>query len=70
MLAAVGRAEVEVWRQPRVAIISTGDEIIAPGAPMRPGAVYDSMPRSSPLQSKRRAAFLTRSESAPMTMRC
>lgn len=42
MLAAVGRAEVEVWRQPRVAIISTGDEIIAPGVPMRPGAVYDS----------------------------
>ncbi len=42
MLAAVGRAEVEVWRRPRIAIISTGDEIIAPGAPMRPGAVYDS----------------------------
>ncbi|HEY2530843.1 MAG TPA: molybdopterin biosynthesis protein, partial [Xanthobacteraceae bacterium] len=42
MLAAVGRAEVDVWRRPRVAIISTGDEIIAPGAPMRPGAVYDS----------------------------
>jgi putative molybdopterin biosynthesis protein len=42
MLAAVGRAEVEVWRQPRVAIISTGDEIIAPGASMSPGSVYDS----------------------------
>ena len=42
MLAAVGHAEVEVWRRPRIAIISTGDEIIAPGGPMRPGAVYDS----------------------------
>jgi putative molybdopterin biosynthesis protein len=42
MLAAVGCATVEVWRRPRVAIISTGDEIIAPGTPMRPGAVYDS----------------------------
>ena len=42
MLAAVGRATVEVWRRPRVAIISTGDEIIAPGEAMRPGAVYDS----------------------------
>ncbi len=42
MLAAVGCAAVEVWRRPRVAILSTGDEIIAPGAPMRPGAVYDS----------------------------
>ena len=42
MLAAVGCATVEVWRRPRVAIVSTGDEIIAPGEPMRPGAVYDS----------------------------
>jgi putative molybdopterin biosynthesis protein len=42
MLAAVGYAAVEVWRRPRVAIVSTGDEIIAPGAPLRPGAVYDS----------------------------
>jgi putative molybdopterin biosynthesis protein len=42
MLAAVGRAAIEVWRKPRVAIISTGDEIIAPGDPMRAGAVYDS----------------------------
>jgi putative molybdopterin biosynthesis protein len=42
MLAAVGCASVEVWRRPRVAIVSTGDEIIAPGGPMRPGAVYDS----------------------------
>jgi putative molybdopterin biosynthesis protein len=42
MLAAVGAAGVEVWRCPRVAIISTGDEIVAPGQPIRPGAVYDS----------------------------
>src|SRR5579872_454950 len=42
MLAAVGTATVEVWRRPQVAIISTGDEIVAPGNPIRPGAVYDS----------------------------
>jgi putative molybdopterin biosynthesis protein len=42
MLAAVGRATAEVHRKPRVAIISTGDEIVAPGNPIRPGAVYDS----------------------------
>ncbi len=29
-------------RRPRVAIISTGDEVAQPGAPMRPGLVYDS----------------------------
>ena len=42
MLAAVGCAAIEVWRKPRVAIISTGDEIVAPGEAMRPGGVYDS----------------------------
>jgi putative molybdopterin biosynthesis protein len=42
MLAAVGAATVEVWRRPRVAIISTGDEIVAPGEPIQPGMVYDS----------------------------
>jgi len=41
-LAAIGRARVRVRRRPRVAILSTGDEIVQPGAPMRPGLVYDS----------------------------
>jgi len=42
VLASLGIASVPVYRRPRVAIISTGDEIIAPGEPMRPGLVYDS----------------------------
>jgi putative molybdopterin biosynthesis protein len=42
VLAAIGVAEVEVWRKPIVAILSTGDEIIAPGEAMRPSKVYDS----------------------------
>jgi len=42
VLAALGEEYVEVWRQPRVTIISTGNEIIPPGQPMRPAAVYDS----------------------------
>ncbi len=42
VLAAIGRDRVEVFRKPRVAIVSTGNEIVAPGAPMRSGAVYDS----------------------------
>ena len=42
VLAALGRSEVAVCRRPRVAIFSTGNEIVAPGHPLRPGAVYDS----------------------------
>ena len=42
VLAALGRSECPVFRRPRVAIFSTGNEIVAPGASLRPGAVYDS----------------------------
>ena len=42
VLAAIGVASVDVWRQPVVAILSTGDEIIPPGQPMQPARVYDS----------------------------
>src|SRR5205823_1059042 len=42
VLAALGVARVRVVRRPRVAIVSTGDELIAPGEPMRPGLIYDS----------------------------
>jgi putative molybdopterin biosynthesis protein len=42
VLAAIGIAKVNVWRKPIVAILSTGDEIIAPGEEMHPAKVYDS----------------------------
>jgi putative molybdopterin biosynthesis protein len=42
VLAALGLAYVQVVRRPRVAILSTGDELIAPGMSMRPGLVFDS----------------------------
>ena len=42
VLAAVGVASVDVWTKPIVAILSTGDEIIEPGAPMAPARVFDS----------------------------
>ena len=45
VLAAVGVAEITVVRRPRVAVISTGDEIVAPGRSMEVGQVYDSNQR-------------------------
>ena len=42
MLAATGLAEVPVLRRPRVAVLSTGDELVPPGSPQRPAGVFDS----------------------------
>jgi len=40
-LAATGLLEVDVFARPRVAIISTGNEIVDPGQPLAPGQIYD-----------------------------
>ena len=42
VLAAIGIERVEVVRRPRIGVVSTGDEIIAPGEAMGAGLVYDS----------------------------
>jgi len=41
VLAALGRTEARVLARPRVAIVSTGNEIVAPGRPLGPGQIYD-----------------------------
>jgi molybdopterin molybdotransferase len=40
-LAALGYAEVQVYERPRVAIYSSGPEIVPQGTPLRPGQIYD-----------------------------
>lgn len=40
-LAAVGSADVDVFARPRVAILSTGNEVVAPGHSLRPGQIFD-----------------------------
>lgn len=42
VLASLGRTCARVTRRPVVAILSTGDEILPPGEPLRPGTIYDS----------------------------
>ncbi len=42
LLAAAGHSHIEVVRRPEVAIIATGDEVVAPGQPLPDGKLYAS----------------------------
>lgn len=42
LAAALGIAELAVIPRQRVLVISTGSELVSPGAPLRPGQIYES----------------------------
>ncbi len=42
MLASLGFGQLPVYRKPRVAVFSTGDEVCQPGEPLKQNCIYDS----------------------------
>jgi molybdenum cofactor synthesis domain-containing protein len=56
LLASLGHAEVLVGRRPRVAVISTGNELVAPGETPGPGQIRDSNRFSLALAARRAGA--------------
>ena len=42
LAVSAGHVSAEVWDQPRIGILSTGDELASPGTPLKPGQIYSS----------------------------
>jgi len=42
LLSAAGVAQLPVWARPRVLVVATGNELVAPGEALAPGQIYES----------------------------
>ena len=56
VLASLGQVEVRCSRRPRVAVITTGDELVAPGSELTPGAIHDANAHSVPALARQLGA--------------
>lgn len=70
VLASLGRKKVSVYRKPRAAVISTGDEVMCPGRELLPGKIYDSNLYTQVLQLESYGAEVVCREWAPDDAAC
>ncbi|MEA2348384.1 MAG: molybdopterin molybdotransferase [Thermoleophilaceae bacterium] len=69
VLASVGVARPLVARRPRAAVLSTGDELIGPDEPMRPGAVRNSNAHTAPALVRAAGAEVSMVQMVPDDLR-
>jgi molybdopterin molybdotransferase len=65
VLAALGRARVEVGRRPRVAVLSTGDELCPIGREPAPGQIFSSNEHALAAQVAEAGGVVARAELVP-----
>jgi molybdopterin molybdotransferase len=58
VLATVGAAEIGCARRPRVRLVVSGDELVAPGEPLGPGRIRDANAYTLPALTRRAGAEL------------
>jgi molybdopterin molybdotransferase len=58
VLASVGRASAPCARRPRVAVLTTGDELVDPGAELGPGEIRDANAHSVPALARAAGALV------------
>lgn len=64
-LAAVGVDAPPCARRPRMNLLTTGDELLAPGEPLRPGAIHDSNRYAVAAQARRAGAEVVSVDTLP-----
>ena len=56
LLAAAGVSRVSVFRRPRLLVVATGDELVAPGSLLKPGQIYESNRQATLLMAEQLGA--------------